>query len=112
MVVGRFEKRPEPSAVQRLVVNRGTSGFVSKLCPDRDRYAQDVGKKVNIQVGGETGSQHRWSCLSCGAMGPWSNQTIAVVAGEAHRDQHRDEDLDEILQNMTFPIQSDPPPNS
>jgi hypothetical protein len=30
-----------------------------------------MGKKVNIEVGGETGNQHRWSCLSCGTMGPW-----------------------------------------
>jgi hypothetical protein len=45
-------------------------------------------------------------------MGPWTSQTIAVVAGEAHGDQHRDEDLDEILQNMKIPIQSDPPPNA
>jgi hypothetical protein len=53
-------------------------------------------------------------------MGPWTSQTVAVVAGEAHDDQncdeahgeqHRDEDLDEILQNMKIPIQSDPPPN-
>ena len=54
-------------------------------------------------------------------MGPWTSQTIAVVAGEAHGDQHRDEpheaqhrdeDLDEILQNMKIPIQSDRPPNA
>jgi len=79
-----------------------------------------MGKQVNIQVGGETGSQHRWSCLSCGTMGPWTSQTIAVAAGEAHGDRHRDqaheaqhpdEDLDEILQNLTVPIQSDPPPD-
>jgi hypothetical protein len=75
-----------------------------------DGYAQDMGKKVNIEAGGETGSQHRWSCLSCGTLGPWTSQTVAVVAGEAHEnqncdeahgEQHRDEDLDEILQNLT-----------
>jgi hypothetical protein len=70
-----------------------------------------MGEKVNIQVVGETGSQHRWSCLFCGTMGPWTTQTIAVVTKEAHGDQHRDEDLDEILQNMNIPIQSVPPPN-
>jgi hypothetical protein len=78
-----------------------------------------MGKKVNIQVGGDTGHQHRWSCLSCGTMGPWTSQTIAVAAGEAHGDQHRDEangdqhrdeDLDEILQNLKIPIQNDSPP--
>ena len=72
---------------------------------------------MNIQVGGGAGDQHRWSCLSCGTMGPWTSQTIAVAAGEAHRDhhrdeahgdQHRDEDLDEILQNLK--IQNDSPP--
>ena len=76
-----------------------------------------MAKKVSIQVGGETGSQHRWSCQSCGTMRPWTSQTIAVAAGEAHGDQHpdhgngdqyRDEDLDEILQNMKIPVQSDP----
>jgi hypothetical protein len=46
----------------------------------------------------------------------------AVSTGEAHGDQHRDEvhekaqhrdeDLDEILQNMRIPIQSDPPPGT
>jgi hypothetical protein len=83
---------------------------------------------VKIQVGGETGGQHRWSCLSCGTMGPWTSQTIAVAAGEAHGDQHRDEahgdqhrdeahgdqhrdeDLGEILQNLKIPIQGDSPP--
>jgi hypothetical protein len=49
-------------------------------------------------------------------------KTIAVIDGEAHGDehrdqvheetQHRDEDLDEILQNMKIPIESDPPPNA
>jgi hypothetical protein len=49
-------------------------------------------------------------------------KTIAAVGGEAHGDeprhqvyeeaQHRDEDLDEILQNMKIPIESDPPPNT
>jgi hypothetical protein len=103
---------------------------------------QDMGKKVNIQVGGGAENQCRWSCMYCGTMGPWTSQTIAVVGGEAHgaqhrdevheeaqhrdevheeaqhRDevheeaQHRDEDLDEILQNMKIPIQSDPPPNA
>jgi hypothetical protein len=86
-----------------------------------DAYAEDMGKKVNIQVGGETESQHRWSCLSCGTMGPWTSQTVAVVAGEAHEDQHgdeahenrhHDEDLDEVLQNLTGPIEGDPPPMS
>ena len=77
-----------------------------------------MGQKVDIQVGGETGRQHRWSCLVCGTMGPWTSQTTAALAGEAHGDQHRDEvhavqyrdeDLDEILQNLAIPIQSDPP---
>ena len=81
-----------------------------------------MSKKVNIEVRGEAGNQCRWSCLYCGAMGPWTSQTIAVGAGEAHGDlhrdlvheeaQHRDEDLDEILQNMKIPIQSDFPPNA
>jgi hypothetical protein len=72
-----------------------------------------MGQKVGILVGGESGSQHRWSCLSCGTMGPWTSQTTAVMAGEAHGDQHgdevhavqqhRDEDLDEILQNLALP---------
>ena len=49
-------------------------------------------------------------------------KTIAVVGGEAHGDehrdqvheetQHRDEELDEILQNMKIPIESDPRPNA
>jgi hypothetical protein len=52
-------------------------------------------------------------------MGPWTSQTVAVVDGEAHGDQHgveppgdlhRDEDLDEVLQNLRIPIQGDPPP--
>ena len=75
-----------------------------------------MGKKVNIEV---DGLQHRWSCLSCGTMGPWTSQTVAVLAGKAHEDQncdeahgeqHRDDDLDEILQNLKIPIQSDSPP--
>jgi hypothetical protein len=78
-----------------------------------------MGKKVNIEVGGETGNQHRWSCLSCGTMGPWTHQTVAVVGGEEHGDQHcdedhgvhhPDEDLDEILQNLTIPIEGGSPP--
>ena len=74
---------------------------------------QDMGKKVNIQVGGGAENQCRWSCMYCGTMGPWTSQTIAVIGGEAHEeDRHRDEDLDEILQNMKIPIQSDPPPNA
>jgi predicted acyl esterase len=77
-----------------------------------------MAKKVTIEVGGEAGTQHRWSCLSCATMGPWTHQTMAVAGGEEHGDQHpdeghevhhRDEDLDEILQNLTGPIQSDPP---
>jgi hypothetical protein len=81
-----------------------------------------MAKKVNIQVGGEAENQCRWSCMYCGTMGPWTSQTIAVIGGEAHGDQHRDEvheevqhrdeDLDEILQTMKIPIQSDPPPNA
>jgi hypothetical protein len=80
-----------------------------------------MGKRVNIETGGEAGGQCRWSCLYCGTMGPWTSQTIAVSTGEAHGDQHRDEvyeeaqhrdeDLDEILQNMRIPTQSEPPPN-
>ena len=75
-------------------------------------------RKVNAQVGEETGSRHRWSCLSGGTMAPSTGQTIAVVAREAHGDrhrdeahegQHRDEDLDQTLQNLGVPIQSDPP---
>jgi hypothetical protein len=78
-----------------------------------------VSKQVNIQMGGEAGSQHRWSCLSCGTMGPWTSQTLAAIAGEAHADEHhddaqrahhRDEDLDEILQNLAIPIQGDDGP--
>ncbi len=54
-------------------------------------------------------------------MGPWTSQTVAVAAGQAHGDQHRDEehearhrdgDLDEILQNLKVPIHSDPPPDA
>jgi hypothetical protein len=81
-----------------------------------------MGKKVNIQVGGEAGNQSRWSCLYCGTMGPWTSQTIAISTGEGHGDQHhdevhevaqhRDEALDEILQNMKIPIQNEPPPNT
>jgi hypothetical protein len=81
-----------------------------------------MGKKVNIEMGGEAGSQCRWSCLYCGTMGPWTSQTIAISTGEAHgnqhRDevqdvaQHRDEALDEILQNMKIPIENEPPPNT
>ena len=81
-----------------------------------------MGKKVNIESGGAAGDQCRWSCLYCGTMGPWTSRTIAVSTGEAHGDQHRDvvheearhrdEDLDEILQTMKIPIQSDLPPNS
>lgn len=50
--------------------------------------------------------------------GPWTHQTTAVAGGEEHGDQHtaedhevhhRDGDLDEILQNLTDSIQSDPP---
>lgn len=82
---------------------------------------QDMGKKVNIQVDGGAENQCRWSCTSCGTKGPWTSQAIAVVGGEAHGDehrdqvheeaQHRDDDLDEILQNMKIPIESDPPLN-
>jgi hypothetical protein len=43
-----------------------------------------MGKKVNIESGGEAGNQCRWSCLYCGTMGPWTSQTIAVSTGEAH----------------------------
>ena len=81
-----------------------------------------MGKKVNIEMGGAAESQWRWSRMYCGTMRPWTSQTIAVSTGEAHggqhRDevheqaQHRDEDLDEILQNMKIPVQSDPPPNA
>ena len=56
------------------------------------------------------------------SMGPWTSQTFAISTGEAygvqHRDQvheeaqHRDGDLDEILQNMKIPIQNEPPPNT
>jgi hypothetical protein len=80
---------------------------------------RDGCRKVHIQEGGETGGQHRWPCLSCGKMGPWTSQTSAVISGEAHADRHRndaheprhrDEDLDEILQNLALPIASDAPP--
>jgi hypothetical protein len=48
-------------------------------------------------------------------MGPWTSQTVAVVAGAQHHDEvhaseHRDEDLDEILQNLDIPIEGDSPP--
>ena len=75
---------------------------------------------MDIQVGGDTGGQHRWSCLSCGTMGPWTSQTLAAVAGEAHADEHhdeargahhRDEDLDEILHNLAIPIEDDNGPS-
>ena len=33
-------------------------------------YAEDMAEKVTIEVGGDAGTQHRWSCLSCGTMGP------------------------------------------
>jgi hypothetical protein len=76
-------------------------------------------KHVTIEVDAEDGSQHRWSCLSCGTMGPWTHQTAAVIGGEEHGDQrpdqdheahHRDDDLDEILQTLDLPIQDDSKP--
>jgi hypothetical protein len=79
-----------------------------------------MSKKVTVETGGEAGSQHRWSCLYCGTRGPWSHQTVAMVAGADHEDQHRDEahgvqnrdeDLDEILQNLTVLPPDSTPPN-
>lgn len=78
-----------------------------------------MANKLTIEVGGEAGTQHRWSCLSCGTMGPWTHQSIAVVGGEEHGCQHpdeehevhhRDEDLDGILQNLAIPVEGDSPP--
>jgi hypothetical protein len=34
-----------------------------------DGYVQDMAKQVTIEAGGKAGTQHRWSCLSCGTMG-------------------------------------------
>jgi hypothetical protein len=57
--------------------------------------------------------------MYCGTMGPWTHQTIAVLDGaehggqhqnEDHEVQHRDEDLDGILQNLDLPIQGDSEP--
>src|ERR1700735_3064045 len=59
--------------------------------PPRRSIRSDMGKKVNIEMGGAAESQWRWSCMYCGTMGPWTSQTFAVSTGEAHGDQHRDE---------------------
>jgi len=80
-----------------------------------------MGQHVHIEAGGEAGAQHRWSCLYCGTRGPWGYQTIAVLGGAEHGEQHpdvdreaqhQDEDLDEILQNLDLPIKGNAKPES